>query len=68
MDELMAALDLAIRQFPNFLFGILAFVYLAKQNAQALNAMREVNERQFELIRQLCADCGRSSRRPDVSG
>lgn len=58
MDELTAAIDLAIRQFPNFLFGILAFVYLAKQNALALNAMREVNERQFELIRQLCTDCG----------
>lgn len=60
MDELLtAAVDLAIRQFPNFLFAILAFVYLARQNAASLNAMREVNERQFELIRQLCADCGR---------
>lgn len=55
--EIIAALDVAIKQAPNLLFALLAFAYLARQNNAVLSTMREVNERQFELIQKLCSQC-----------
>ena len=57
IHDLMPALDVAIQQVPNLLFAVLAFYYLARQNARQLEAMNQLSERQFELIIRLCSRC-----------
>jgi hypothetical protein len=57
VHDLLPALDVAIKQAPNLLFAILAFYYLARQNARQLEAMNHLSERQFELIIRLCSRC-----------
>lgn len=56
-QELIVAIDIVVKQFPNLLFALLAFAYLVRQNNASLEAMREITERQFELINRLCSKC-----------